>query len=572
MLPNTKKSQRGVALFFAILALLVLSAVTAALVLLSATETTINSNYRSEEVAFFAAKAGLEEIMDRMMTSTTQTPAITPPSALPSSTGGVVYLINPGSAAASTIQPWNPQYAYADDEFCHAYSAITGLNLQTAPPDVPCTGQTSLPTGASWYTSVTSNAPWSGTGAALPFVWARVALKLNGSETYLAGGTTPTINTYAVNSAQGTSSPVCWNGSSEVVLPAAYPSCSAWSNSVTPVYLVTSLAVTSSGSRKMVQADIASAPIPNLVYGLFATSTLCSSTTDAVMFSGNGFTDSYSSQVGAYGGSNQSQTGGDIGSNGGVNLAGNATISGVVGVQNPGAGTGTCNGNAVLGPDLSTSGNAGIYSGPGDPSHLDKLTCLQTGPGAPCSSGPLSFPTPPAPNPPPPTTNYTGGSSLVPGSYGNITLTGNTAAGATLTLAPGVYNINSLNMSGNATLAIYPPGHVTLNIAGNNTTTPLTLAGNANAGGSNPIPSNLLINYAGTDEIFVDGNGSIYSVIDAPNTKVDFGGNGNIYGAVVGGLIHYHGNAGFHFDRSIQLANSGTAGYFSRIAYRELPY
>jgi hypothetical protein len=563
-----KNGERGMALFFALFALLLLTALTSALVLLTSTETSINFNYRSEEVAFFAAKAGLEEVLDRMMTTTTQTPAITPPSAVPSSSGGVVYLINPGSAAASSIQPWNYQNAYADDEFCHDYSAIGALSLQTAPPDVPCTGPTSLPTGGSWYTSVASNAPWNGTAAALPYVWVRVAMKLNKSETYLSGGTTPAISTYAVNSSLGSTAPVCWTGVSEVVLPTGFTSCSTWSNGATPVYLATSLALTSGGTRKMVQADIAATPIPTLVYGLFATASQC----NAMSFSGNGYTDSYSSATGTYGGANQAETGGSVGANGSISLTGNAIVGGSVGVLNPVGGTGSCSGNFVTGDDLSTSGSAGIYTGTGDPGHQDVLTCLQASPGALCSAGPLTFAAPPAPSPLPPTTSlsYSGNSAanLVPGSYGNISLSGN----STLTLAPGVYNINSISMSANSVVSINPTGQVTLNVAGQGTANPVSLSGNANNGGANPIPTNFLINYAGTGTITVSGNGAIYTVVNAPNAPVNFSGNGAIYGAIVGSAVSYSGNAAFHFDRSVRLQSSSAAGYYIRIGYRELPY
>src|SRR5690349_17826579 len=78
-------AQRDVALFFAVFVLLLLSVLTAAHMLLYSTKTTINANYRSEEIAFFAAKAGMEEIMDRMKTDTTQTPLIAPPASAPSS-------------------------------------------------------------------------------------------------------------------------------------------------------------------------------------------------------------------------------------------------------------------------------------------------------------------------------------------------------------------------------------------------------------------------------------------------------------------------------------------------------
>ena len=34
--------------------------------MMSGTETTVNGNYRTEEIAFFAAKAGIYEALDRM--------------------------------------------------------------------------------------------------------------------------------------------------------------------------------------------------------------------------------------------------------------------------------------------------------------------------------------------------------------------------------------------------------------------------------------------------------------------------------------------------------------------------
>jgi hypothetical protein len=140
-----------------------------------------------------------------------------------------------------------------------------------------------------------------------------------------------------------------------------------------------------------------------------------------------------------------------------------------------------------------------------------------------------------------------------------------------LTLAPGVYNINSLSMTGNNSVSISPTGQVILNIAGQNTSSALTLTGNANTNAAS-IPANLLINYAGTGTITVTGNGQIYGVIDAPNAPIQFTGNGNIYGAAIGSAISFTGNAAFHFDTSVQQPNSSPSTYYSRIAYRELPY
>src|SRR5579862_6247884 len=66
---RTNGEERGVALFFAIFALLLLSAIAAALILSSSTDTAINGNYRSEEVAYYGAKSGIEEVRDRLMSS-----------------------------------------------------------------------------------------------------------------------------------------------------------------------------------------------------------------------------------------------------------------------------------------------------------------------------------------------------------------------------------------------------------------------------------------------------------------------------------------------------------------------
>jgi hypothetical protein len=135
-----------------------------------------------------------------------------------------------------------------------------------------------------------------------------------------------------------------------------------------------------------------------------------------------------------------------------------------------------------------------------------------------------------------------------------------------------VYNINSISMSGTSVVSINPTGQVTLNVAGQGTANPVSLSGNANNGGVNPIPTNLLINYAGTGTITVSGNGAIYTVVNAPNSPINFTGNGAIYGAAVGSAVSYTGNAAFHFDRNVQLQNSSAAGYYIRIGYRELPY
>jgi hypothetical protein len=73
-------------------------------------------------MAYFAAKAGLEEARARMMQTDPNTinatgtalPIVAPTNA----NGSVIYIVNPG-ATANSVQPWSATNAYADDELCH---------------------------------------------------------------------------------------------------------------------------------------------------------------------------------------------------------------------------------------------------------------------------------------------------------------------------------------------------------------------------------------------------------------------------------------------------------------------
>src|SRR5258707_3988064 len=64
---NHANEERGIALFMAIFALLLLSAIAAGFMFLANTETMINSNYRQSQLAYFAARAGVQEARVRIM-------------------------------------------------------------------------------------------------------------------------------------------------------------------------------------------------------------------------------------------------------------------------------------------------------------------------------------------------------------------------------------------------------------------------------------------------------------------------------------------------------------------------
>ena len=114
---SSRDRQRGVALLMALIALLIIGAITAGAILLSNTETSVSSNFRDEQLAFFSAKAGIEEARDRMqagVTNTLRTASL--PTTLPGTTGSVLYILNP--ANGETVAPWNGSSCttYPDDE------------------------------------------------------------------------------------------------------------------------------------------------------------------------------------------------------------------------------------------------------------------------------------------------------------------------------------------------------------------------------------------------------------------------------------------------------------------------
>ncbi len=63
------RKERGIALLLSVLALLLLSAVAAGMIYMASTENSIAANFKSEETEYFAARAGIEEVRDRMIPS-----------------------------------------------------------------------------------------------------------------------------------------------------------------------------------------------------------------------------------------------------------------------------------------------------------------------------------------------------------------------------------------------------------------------------------------------------------------------------------------------------------------------
>jgi Tfp pilus assembly protein PilX len=264
---GVRGSERGVALFIAIFTLLLITAIAAGMIMLTQTDTTISANFRDEQTAFFAAKAGVEEVRDRLRTNavngatnislSSQLPGFTTPNSAPPIPGqpnGVLYVTNPLNGESDT--PWVTNgSAYPDDEICTEASYM-GTN-------VACTGNPPRPQPGSggWYVTASSNSLYAASPVQ-PWKWVRVTVKTN--QTSSGTTTASTVDGNTSDNAQL----VCWDGTNEFTISSSYASCAVAGAAQTPaqnwvpVYVLTALAVTPSGSRRMVQMGVATDTIP----------------------------------------------------------------------------------------------------------------------------------------------------------------------------------------------------------------------------------------------------------------------------------------------------------------------
>jgi hypothetical protein len=249
----SRNRESGMALITVLLLLVLVSAIGLGMVFMSNTESSINSNYRDSQLAFYAMRAGLEEVHDRMR-STSPWP-INRPTVLPGNANSILYIINP--AAGDTVDPKTAGNAYFDDEFCHE---AFGLGLANPGVGVPCTVG---PPAASVAAYVNSVEPNINTASALKYKWARITLKENST---FANG----VPAAYVDSTQPAATQVCYQGVAGQEIPVTLVPGGPWAScaaavqngqDASPVYVVTSLAITPNGSRRMGQYEIAAVTV-----------------------------------------------------------------------------------------------------------------------------------------------------------------------------------------------------------------------------------------------------------------------------------------------------------------------
>src|SRR5215472_18118387 len=97
-------SERGVALFIAVFALLLISVVALSLMVMAGTETAMNSNYKSSVQAFYGAKAGVEEARGRLWSGNPNAfGSFVVATGTTMAVGQVRYVLNP--ASGETVNP-----------------------------------------------------------------------------------------------------------------------------------------------------------------------------------------------------------------------------------------------------------------------------------------------------------------------------------------------------------------------------------------------------------------------------------------------------------------------------------
>ena len=246
---NLRNKERGIALLIVLMALFLISAIGMGMIFMSNTETSINQNYKDTQLAFFAMRGGLEEMRDRMRSNSVN--PIPLPTAMPGTANSIIYITNPGASETVDPKTYNTTNNYFDDEFCHeTFSGLTTVALGT-----PCQSTATAPPSGSVPTNVASTSPYTGTSSSLKYKWVRITLKQNG-----------TFSTAPVD-AGTVGSQVCWDSTNSKEVSAnalGYADCPTAKTvglNVGPVYIVTSLAYTPQGSRRIGQYEAAAISI-----------------------------------------------------------------------------------------------------------------------------------------------------------------------------------------------------------------------------------------------------------------------------------------------------------------------
>ena len=261
--PTRRKQQQGVAMIMALLTLLLLTIIGLAFMTMTGTENSANKNYKDSQSAYFGSRAGLENVRALLWTNAAlKSSAFN--LAMPNTAGnGMIYVLNP--AGGEVVDPTTG--SYLDNELCHEqFTQLVAANLTVAPVGAPCgadlVASELMPSPSTYYSTTTLTAADTGTTNPLPFKWVRITNKQNLMGSVLNGGVPR-----KVVQANPVDDQVCYalDGQEHTTAFSPLGPCATWnaanlSNQANPVWLLTSLALTSTGSPRMTQMEVAYIP------------------------------------------------------------------------------------------------------------------------------------------------------------------------------------------------------------------------------------------------------------------------------------------------------------------------
>jgi hypothetical protein len=293
-------------------------------------------------------------------------------------------------------------------------------------------------------------------------------------------------------------------------------------NQVIQTWQITSLGTIGSGRTAQVEVTgmLESGKASATLYAAFATSPQCGAQT----YAGGATTDSYGA-LDANGLPIIDTYGGNVGTNGNLTGSGGAIIHGTL--STPRVGVGKCGQGNVTAE--TSSGGASIEGG--------RVQLPQA----------IVLPPPPIPAAPTGNVIYNMNTTLTPGAYADIKVTGN----ATLSLTAGTYDVNSLDVGSGSTIRILSTP-VIFNVAGVGVTEPISFTGTSTVVNTTYDASTFLINYGGTGNVKLTGGTSYCAMVYAPDAEVTFAGGNDFYGTVIGKTIKDTGGAHLHFQRNLE--------------------
>jgi len=273
--------QQGVVLILALVALLLISAVGAAILFMAAGESSIVGSQRLTARTFYAAEAGLEEARFRLLPA--NRPTGTPPQGvnyanLLASAVGVPIIPCTATEQPGTLVPCNTTSVVIYPTRPENVLYIMNSSAATPPPPASIPGTPASPTNdpllaneilVPIVTTTGSITPGAGTATAIPYAWVRVNLKTeraSGQDIDLNGSTADDEPIFYYESRQyrranllafdPTVLPVPWGPAppANAGRPCAAAVCAS------PVYMLTAFALIPPTSRRIVRSEVAAVP------------------------------------------------------------------------------------------------------------------------------------------------------------------------------------------------------------------------------------------------------------------------------------------------------------------------